>query len=215
MSRWSVVPDVIPQTIATIDGQLVNPFTVKATDGVFRVDTIAHALSNLCRYNGHTERFYSVAEHCLLVQLVVDVRATGLGLTPEQRAMLSFEALVHDAVEAYLGDVCAPFKKMPEFASYRQAEARLSSELRKWFGLASDEPELVRQIDVEIRGTERHWLMPESRALVEWKTAPILEWMECGTMTPQEAKHGWLTRFYDLRPDWRDGGSDKWQMNQG
>ena len=200
-----MVPDVIPQSIAVIDGQLVNPFTVKATDGVFRVDTIAHALSNLCRYNGHTERFYSVAEHCLLVQLVVDVRATGLGLTPEQRAMLSFEALVHDAVEAYLGDVCAPFKKMPEFASYRQAEARLSSELRKWFGLAGDEPELVRQIDVEIRGTERHWLMPESRALTSWTTAPVIGGIECGTMAPQEAGEAWLQRFYELRPDWNDG----------
>jgi 5'-deoxynucleotidase YfbR-like HD superfamily hydrolase len=149
-----VVPDVIPRTIATIDGQLVNPFTVTATDGVFRVDTIAHALSNLCRYNGHTERFYSVAEHCLLVQLVVDVHATGLGLTPEQRAILSFEALVHDAVEAYLGDIPAPFKKMPEFAAYRQAEARLSKELRKWFGLTGDEPQLVRQIGAVFHSTK-------------------------------------------------------------
>jgi hypothetical protein len=70
---------------------------------------IAHALSLLCRYNGHVDRFYSVAEHCVHLSYVV----------PPEHALW---ALLHDATEAYVGDMISPLKiHMP---GYRAAEDR-------------------------------------------------------------------------------------------
>src|ERR1035437_1784040 len=59
---------------------------------------IAHALSLLCRYGGHVDRFYSVAEHCVLMSRAV---------APEN----ALAALLHDATEAYVVDVPRPLKR--------------------------------------------------------------------------------------------------------
>lgn len=66
------------------------------------LDDIASALGNVCRYGGHVERFYSVAEHSLLVHDLLH----HLGAGPSLLAA----GLFHDAAEAYLGDVVAPQK---------------------------------------------------------------------------------------------------------
>lgn len=61
---------------------------------------IAHSLSHLCRFTGHTNLFYSVAQHCLLV-------AEKIPGGPEEK----LAALLHDAAEAYVGDLSSPLKK--------------------------------------------------------------------------------------------------------
>lgn len=193
--------DVHGRTIAVRDGQLFDPFSVTAQDGAFRVATIAHALGNLCRYGGHTSRFYSVAEHCLLVESVIDLRLLCGPWNPGLRLALRREALVHDASEAYLIDLPAPFKRMPELEFYRLAEKRLESELRKWFGLAPIESATIKDLDVEIRGTERVWLFPDIDA---WKTAEPIQGIECGTMSPTQARDAWLAKFSELWPEWRE-----------
>jgi len=63
---------------------------------------IAHSLSNLCRFNGHCRRFYSVAQHSVLVARVV--RFLDGGMVAQRWALL------HDAHEAYVGDVIRPIK---------------------------------------------------------------------------------------------------------
>lgn len=62
-----------------------------------RIEDIAHATSNICRYTGHCRRFYSVAEHMVI----------GCGLVPEKFQLMY---LLHDAAEAYFGDVSRPLK---------------------------------------------------------------------------------------------------------
>lgn len=71
---------------------------------------ISHSLSNTCRYNGHCHRFYSVAEHCILGSYLIE---------PE----LALFFLLHDASEAYMGDVITPLKKM--FPLYQEKEDEL------------------------------------------------------------------------------------------
>lgn len=78
--------------IHTFTGKKFFPFNPK-TEDIDIVD-IAHALSNKCRFNGHTNRFYSVAQHSVIVSLITD----------------SLEGLLHDAGEAYLPDVPSPIK---------------------------------------------------------------------------------------------------------
>jgi len=73
------------------------PLTHPDPDQIDILD-IAHALSLLCRFNAHCTRFYSVAEHSIHVSHEVD---------PE----LALVGLLHDAAEAYLGDVPSPLKK--------------------------------------------------------------------------------------------------------
>ena len=63
------------------------------TKDMILIEDIAHALSNLCRFGGHTERFYSVSQHCILTMKL----AESDGHSPD----LQLFALMHDASEAY------------------------------------------------------------------------------------------------------------------
>jgi hypothetical protein len=70
-----------------------NPENIEIVD-------IAHSLSMICRFNGHTQEFYSVAEHCVHMARRLTDRKTAL------------YALLHDAGEAYYGDVTTPLKRI-------------------------------------------------------------------------------------------------------
>lgn len=199
----SLPHDVVPSTIATSDGRLFNPFTVTAADGAFDIHVIAHALSMQCRYAGHTSRFYSVAEHSLLVEQVVTNTMTWASPLTQRTASdilrISRWALVHDAEEAYLPDMPAPYKHRPEMTFYREAGARLMGEIAAWLGLEGPEPDLVKHVDVEIRGTERACLFPPIEG---WKTEPARPGIVCGVMMPEGARATWLARFFELWPEW-------------
>ncbi|MDI1288693.1 MAG: hypothetical protein PSX37_01920 [bacterium] len=85
----------------TFTGQKFYPLDPRA-DEVHAPD-IAKALSQICRYGGHTSQHYSVAEHCVLMSLAV---------APEHALF----ALLHDATEAYVGDMVRPLKQaLPEY----------------------------------------------------------------------------------------------------
>lgn len=108
---------------------------------------IAHALSLLCRYNGHVQRFYSVAEHCVLMSEAVS-------------AEHALWALLHDATEAYVGDMVRPLKRsMPD---YVRAEDRVMRAIAERFGIADSMPADVKAADNRILLTERAALMPSN-----------------------------------------------------
>ena len=90
------------QWIQTFTGKKISPLDMDPSQVDIR--DIAHALANKCRYTGHCEPFYSVAEH--------SVRVSNL-LPPD----LALAGLLHDAAEAYLPDVAAPIKSMVLFRS--------------------------------------------------------------------------------------------------
>lgn len=108
-------------------------------DGL-RMEDIAHALSLLCRGNGHTKTFFSVGQHCL--HCAREAQARGYS----RRVALA--CLLHDASEAYLSDVPRPFKQsMPQ---YRVLENQLLDVIyTKFLGapLTDEEAALVKQID--------------------------------------------------------------------
>ena len=94
-----------------------------AKDEDIQIWDIAHALSLLCRANGHFPHFYSVAQHCL--NCMEEARARGYS----EKVQLG--CLLHDAGEAYLSDVIRPIK--PHLTGYYEIEERLQNQIfNKW-----------------------------------------------------------------------------------
>lgn len=104
---------------------------------------IAHALSMLCRANGHFKTFYSVAQHS--INCMQEARARGYS------PRLQLACLLHDASEAYLSDITRPVKA--ELPKYQEIESPLQDLIwEKWLGspLTGEERKLVFAIDDEV-----------------------------------------------------------------
>ena len=87
----------------TRSGRLFRPFNHHPSD--INIDDIANALAKICRFGGQCEPFYSVAEHCVHVSVMAEKAAGSLS-----RASIGLLALMHDAAEAYMGDVVSSYK---------------------------------------------------------------------------------------------------------
>lgn len=124
--------------ITTLSGQYFDILRPEEYD--YQIEEIATALSNLCRYTGHVNSFYSVAEHSVLVSRIV----------PER---LALAGLLHDASEAYLGDVSSPLKKLlPE---YRAIEERVQRAIANAFGFEYPFHEEIHAADKRMYWQER------------------------------------------------------------
>lgn len=84
--------------IVTYTGKVFNLLNPKPE--MVCIEDIAHSLAYQCRYTGHVKFFYSVAQHCVLM-----ARNRDLPGDPLQK-------LLHDAAEAYIGDIVSPWKKL-------------------------------------------------------------------------------------------------------
>ena len=115
---------------------------------------IAHALSLMCRANGHIRHFYSVAQHSL--NCLYEAKARGLS----EKVQLA--CLLHDASEAYLSDITRPVKrKLPQYKEY---EATLQALIYSRFGvdgLTEEEQKAVGSIDDGLLYIELLELMEE------------------------------------------------------
>ncbi len=121
---------------------------------------IAHALSLVNRFGGHTEYAYSVAQHSVIVARNV----------PRPDALWG---LLHDASEAYLADICRPVK--PFIQGYKEAEEKLMRAIAERFDLPWPCPESVHVAD-------RNALQTEMRDLM----SPLAEgWPVYGTPFPE------------------------------
>ena len=99
--------------IQTVSGRWVNPFDPDPEQ--LDAGDIARALANQCRFGGHCRVFYSVAQHSVIISRLVEER----GGDVED----AFAALMHDATEAYLGDMPHPLKhRSPLGAAFKDAE---------------------------------------------------------------------------------------------
>lgn len=139
------------RTILTASGRYVDPLDLRPHDVC--IDDVAHALSNQCRFTGHTRVFYSVAEHCC--------RVTAAVIAAGHPVETALWALLHDAPEAYLVDLPRPLKHDEEIgAPFRRVEARVMDVVVEAFGLVPFEPAAVKHYDLTLLATERRDLMP-------------------------------------------------------
>lgn len=117
---------------------------------------IAHALSLICRYNGHTKKFYSVAEHSVLMSEL-------------ERCEFPLWALMHDAAEAYLCDIPQPIKQY--FPGYKEYENTLLAMIARKFDLGPYPASKIKEYDTMMLAIEKRDILavnlPWERALPE------------------------------------------------
>ena len=149
-------------------------FDLKNFDaGNISIVDIAHALSNSCRFNGHSKKFYSVAEHC--------VRCSRLSVDD---ATIS-HILLHDASEAYMGDVVTPLKRMMPW--YEEKENQLIALIFDKYCVLP----YTDYVDSELHFVDKLMFKIEADEL--WSDVTYFGW------TPEKAKMEFLKSFYALQ----------------
>lgn len=102
--------------VETFTGKFVD--TKKPDPASIDLGDIAHALANTCRYGGHCQRFYSVAEHAVFVSRRLERKGYSKNV--------QLAGLHHDDAEAYLGDIPRPMKSLLG-AAYRNLSDRMDA----------------------------------------------------------------------------------------
>jgi hypothetical protein len=152
--------------IETYTGKFLNPLKLEQND--IDIRDIAHALSLMCRFNGHCREFYSVAEHSIRVSGIlkgVDNQLTGL---------------LHDATEAYMADIARPVKwALPQI---REVEGSIAIAINTKFSLRGDW-RAVKEADNILLATEardlmntqgKEWYLPSKP--LEYAIKPMESW---------------------------------------
>lgn len=145
------------------------------------IEDIAHALSNMCRYGGHTLSFYSVAQHSVIVSrhCPQSLRLTGL---------------LHDASEAYIADIIRPVK--PFLQNYKSIEIDVERAIAKRFSLPYPWPEEVKKVDNRILFDERDQLMADPPRPWNLHGGPL--GVRIDPWQPERAKSEFLGVYWSL-----------------
>lgn len=149
------------------------------------IEDIAHALGMICRFGGHTVDYYSVAEHSVHVSHVCD---------PQE----ALAGLLHDAAEAYLGDMIRPMKHTPAMAHYREAEDWLLGMILAREGLSTELPASVLYADNAVLAAERDCPTVVGGAVAPWAELPPPARIRIRNWSPASAKACWLRRYREL-----------------
>lgn len=165
------------------------------TPDMIDIEDIAHALSIINRYTGHTRFPYSVAQHSVLM--------TKWGV--DKMDLLPGEALavlMHDAQEAYIGDIASPLKHL--LPDYKEMEQEFEKVIQTKYGLPPDKYTklIVSNLDVRILAKERQELMPHTGKyewfLPDWAT-PLT--VDIDRWSAEFAKTEFLDLFGILQDD--------------
>jgi len=148
------------------------------------IEDVAHALSNICRFGGHVNQFYSVAQHSVLVSRICP---------PEHR----LAGLLHDATEAYCGDIIRPIKI--NLRQFNELESVIWAAVCSRFNLPENISPVVKWADNTILMTEKRDLTNSGNLkwgsdLESYKPLPEIITPLC----PEKAKLMFLTEFANL-----------------
>ena len=186
-TRPDDAPPVAGPYIQTVSGRWVNPF--EPDPAQLDETDIARALSNLCRFGGHSRVFYSVAQHCVIVSRVVEQRGGDVEDV--------FAALMHDASEAYLGDMPHPLKhRSPLGAAFKEAEDHLERALQEHFAIKPGVAD-IKRADRALLATERRAFSDERWHWPELEGVEPLD-LKLTAMSPDEAERAFMARYEAL-----------------
>ena len=179
--------DIAPDTtyICTYLGNRFYPLEGRI-DRV-HLEDIAHGLAYQCRFNGQTSEFYSIAQHSLMVADIIS----------QDHPELRLAALLHDASEAYLGDVVKPLKAL--LPDYKDIERRVEEIIAETYGISDIFNPLIKGADMIALATEKRDLMPHSAE--DWSYLkgfePLVE--AINAWTPEQAKRTFLIEVNKAR----------------
>lgn len=192
----------------TYTGKQFSP--LQLDPGIIDIEDIAHALANICRFGGHCKKFYSVAQHsCLVLDEYMDSQTNAEGGRPSTAGMRW--ALIHDAAEAYIGDILRPLKnslfayahqhdRHPKFESIKAVESHLQYEICNALGIPWDINSTiardVQRADNVLLATEARDLMTDPPA--PWEELPKPREEEILPWDPEHAKEYFLSRALGL-----------------
>lgn len=114
------------------------------------IEDIATSLANQCRFNGHANSFYSVAHHSVIM-------ADAMSQDGYDNKMVR-TALLHDASEAYLGDMVKPLKSM--MPDYEALESKVMSAIAEKYDIYWPLPDEIKEYDLMMLKAEMGFLMP-------------------------------------------------------
>lgn len=186
----------------TFSGAQVNPMTLEPQD--VHLADVAHALSMICRFNGHSTRHYSVAQH--------SVHGTHLALTSEafatplDRQRLARWFLIHDAAEAYLVDMPRPVKYADQFhddarwtKGFRSLEYAVQEICNQRFmgrQPSRSMEEAVKDLDNVMLATEREQLINHHG--IDWNLPLPPYPQKLPIWTPEEAERQFIITYRAL-----------------
>lgn len=179
---WTDSPGSI--TVGTGKGRRVDLFNIKPED--VSIADLSHALSRLCRYNGHVGYFLSVARHSIWVSQAVEA---SFGPHEDIDWDLVQLGLLHDCAEAYIGDMVRPLKHglTGVAEAYLALEASIESVIAERFNLPYPHPDIIKWADNnvllnrELGGEEARWT---------WSS------------NPNRDKNDFMTRYWNIER-WR------------
>jgi hypothetical protein len=148
------------------------------------IEDIAQALSKQCRFAGHTTRFYSVAEHSVLVSKQF--------VNPELRML----GLLHDATEAYVLDLPKPLKSL--LPAYKDYEDRLWRVIAAKFNLPVEIPAEIHEIDLRMLITERPQLFRQTIPWPKYADVAPLTGVEISCWSPGAAYIDFMLEFRQI-----------------
>ena len=167
----------------TLTGKKFYPLN-PTLDSIDIID-IAGALSKMCRFGGHCNKFYSISEHCWHLSYKA---------SPPNR----LAALMHDASEAYIADIVRPIK--PHLQNYRAIEDGLMEKIAEKFDFDWPLPQEVKHLDLGILSDEREQNMTcmNVESLVWGNILPAIG-VKLKFWAPPVAQEMFLERFFELR----------------
>jgi len=173
---------MMPGTMHTVSGSDFCPF--KESMGKVDIGDIAWALAHQCRYNGHVDRFYSVANHCMVMARF---------FINKKNYKDALEALMHDAAEAYVGDMAYPLKKLlPQFTAI---ENRVQGYLLKELGLH----EYTREHEGAVYYVQSPLVRKLDKRMIEHESSILRSSLKDNRYDPE------IGDLYDMPPDMMAG----------
>lgn len=151
----------------------------------YDIEEIATSLSNTCRYTGHVNRFYSVAEHSVLVSRLV----------PDS---LALTGLLHDASEAFTGDIAKPLKELIGPA-FKDIENSIEKAIANHFNLPYPFPPEIKVADKQMYWQERQEVANVGIGDSLWnQDRRATRKVEAKGMAPHMARRMFLARYREL-----------------
>lgn len=149
----------------------------------FTINDIAKGLSNTCRFGGQCERFYSVAEHSVIMSKIIGQE-------------LAFAALMHDAPEAFIGDIPKPLKVM--LPDYQKIEDEVEAAVLGRFGVQLPLHPRIKELDRKMLAAEQQQVMGSSDKW-HWTHGEHPAEINVQFWSPEEANRRFLERAFFLQ----------------